>query len=81
VRGTKERSFSGKFTGNGAGKTEPDSSGWKREAAASRINQKRATRVKPSRPYFFGGRKEKRREEKGFTTEFTEEEHRGLGEE
>jgi hypothetical protein len=59
VRGTKERSFSGKFTGNGAGKTEPDSSGWKREAAASRINQKRATRVKPSRPYFFGGRKEK----------------------
>jgi len=53
VRGTKERSFSGKFTGDGAGKTEPDSSGWKREAAASRINQKRATRVKPSRPYFF----------------------------
>jgi hypothetical protein len=36
VRGTKERSFSGKFTGDGAGKTEPASSGWKREAAASR---------------------------------------------
>jgi hypothetical protein len=26
-------------------------------------------------------REEKRREEKGFTTEFTEEEHRGHGEE
>jgi len=76
VRGTKERSFSGKFTEDGAGKTEPDSSGWKREAAASRINQKRATRVKPSRPYFFGGR-----EEKGFVTEFAEEERRGNGEE
>ena len=75
MRGTKERSFSGKFTGDGAGKTEPDSSEWKREAAASRINQKRATRVKPSRPYFFGG------EEKDFITEFTEEEHRGHGEE
>jgi hypothetical protein len=75
VRGTKERSFSRKFAGGGTGKTEPDSSGWKREAAASRINQKRATRVKPSRPYFFGA------EEKSFITKFTEEEHRGHREE
>ena len=65
MRGTKKRSFTGKFTGGGAGKTEPASREWRREAAASRINQKRATRVKPSRPYFFV-------EEEGFTTEHTE---------
>ena len=53
MRGTKERSFAGKLTGGGKGKTEPALREWRREAAASRINQKRATRVKPSRPYFF----------------------------
>jgi len=44
----------GEIHRDGEGKTEPASREWRREAAASRINQKRATRVKPSRPYFFG---------------------------
>jgi hypothetical protein len=69
MRGTKKRSFTRKFIGGGAGKTEPASREWRREAAASRINQKRATRVKPSRPYFLCV---EGREEKGFTTEDTE---------
>jgi hypothetical protein len=74
VKDTKKRSFLEKFTGGGAGKTEPTSREWRREAAASRINQKRATRVKPSRPYFFVA---EGRKEKGFITEGTEKEHRG----
>jgi hypothetical protein len=61
VKGAKKRSFLEKFTGGGAGKTEPASREWRREAAASRINQKRATRVKPSRPYFFCAQKEEKR--------------------
>ena len=56
-----------KFTGGGKGKTEPASRERKREAAASRINQKRATRVKPSRPYFLW-----LKEDKGFATQDTE---------
>jgi hypothetical protein len=61
MRGTKKRSFTRTFIGGGAGKTEPASREWRREAAASRINQKRATRVKPSRPYFFVEKEEKRK--------------------
>jgi hypothetical protein len=78
VKGTKERSFSGKFAGDGTSKTGPGlASGSGKQQLRESI--KRGRRGLNRVALIFLGKR--RRKDKGFTTEDTEIELRGHGEE
>jgi len=69
MRGTEERSFSGKLTGDGAGKTEPGLvSGSERQQLRESIKRGRRGSNRVALIFLV----EEEGEEKGFTTEDTE---------